>query len=1152
MDFRWCLCLLIVLFINYCGSIRHGQNLIWAQTPTKRFSVSRLVGIEGDPAEWVTTGTVKVHHISAPHSGWEFKALAYQYSTQTLYWSESMNKHIQGLVLNGTTDTNKMVSGVSPDVEGLAVDWISNNLYWTDSLFNWIKMAPLKSNVSSYKIIVQDGLDNPHGIAVHPHKGYLIWTDWGERPRIELADLLGQNRRILVDTDIYHPRGVVIDYKENRLFWVDSKKDTIESVAFNGMDRKTIVTQDGSNFYAIAQYDKYVFVTEQSKGHLKIFDKNTGNNYISYKLTYIPYAIIMYDEGSQVGDSSECDDFSCDQICVNDPIAGPSCLCGDGFSTTDDGKTCDAEMKFSMPSHVYAISDAICQYPANLAYISLTNVTLDNQCYLDDRRGYLALTFDARNHNLYFSANNTKTISRVRLELGSNATTIIGGTGVVRGLALDWIAGNLYWTDSTFKVIKVARKDGTFQKIVISTDLKSPLGIAVHPKRGQIYWTDTGSSPKVEKSFMDGSNRTLIMDSKNLGSPNHIFIDFVKDRLYWSDSVLNHVRCYDLITGRITVFFSLEKSKFYGISIFKDFLLWTDTDSMNGLHVARIDQKKKIRGIIHPADGIAADLITYDEQNQPLFNENTTDTSPCQFENNECQQLCLRGPNMTYYCECGLGYSLDDNMKTCSSTVIRNNFLIVTDAYQKQIYQIGTTNGVVHAIDMTIRHQPIAVDFDPIRLRVYWSDNTARIIKGANLDGKFPDLVAGLSEKSVADGLAVDFINRLLYYTDTGLDTINVISLDDYQQKVVLFSKDLDEPRAIVVLPNDGTMYWTDWGFNPKIETAEMDGTNRETFLLLEKDSWPNGLTVDRKEKVLYWADAKYNKIESVSINDQTTRRVILQQTENAHYFGLAIMGSYLYITDWKKTYISRISKDGGTLEQFGPKQFTRLYGIYGYNSSELVRGNSMCLNNNCEHLCLPKPNGYHACRCRTGFVLNNDLQTCTIESNTTSTPTTSFTPSSKSSTRKSSIINTSTLPSTTTTTTTTTTTFTPSTTYSKRIISTSTSFPKQVSTEVMPSITTVSGYNDGGGLPTGSIVAIVIFVIIALIIVIVIGVVAYRKYYSYNIPHGRLVEDTKVNHFYRITYPDNNKDELTIDSGIENPTFDCFNDEEERNKTTF
>lgn len=51
-------------------------------------------------------------------------------------------------------------------------------------------------------------------------------------------------------------------------------------------------------------------------------------------------------------------------------------------------------------------------------------------------------------------------------------------------------------------------------------------------------------------------------------------------------------------------------------------------------------------------------------------------------------------------------------------------------------------------------------------------------------------------------------------------------------------------------------MYWTDWGYNPRIERADMDGNNRR--VIIDKNlGWPNGIVVDKRSEKLIWADAK-------------------------------------------------------------------------------------------------------------------------------------------------------------------------------------------------------------------------------------------------------------------------------------------------------
>ena len=53
------------------------------------------------------------------------------------------------------------------------------------------------------------------------------------------------------------------------------------------------------------------------------------------------------------------------------------------------------------------------------------------------------------------------------------------------------------------------------------------------------------------------------------------------------------------------------------------------------------------------------------------------------------------------------------------------------------------------------------------------------------------------------DGVAVDWVGRNLYWTDTGTDRIEVSKLNGMSRKV-LISENLDEPRAITLDPTNG------------------------------------------------------------------------------------------------------------------------------------------------------------------------------------------------------------------------------------------------------------------------------------------------------------------------------------------------------------
>ena len=59
-----------------------------------------------------------------------------------------------------------MYQGTSDSVNGIAVDWMTGNVYWTDATYDWIVL--LSSDGTRFDIVIDDGLDRPGGIAVYP------------------------------------------------------------------------------------------------------------------------------------------------------------------------------------------------------------------------------------------------------------------------------------------------------------------------------------------------------------------------------------------------------------------------------------------------------------------------------------------------------------------------------------------------------------------------------------------------------------------------------------------------------------------------------------------------------------------------------------------------------------------------------------------------------------------------------------------------------------------------------------------------------------------------------------------------------------------------------------------------------------------------
>ena len=72
-------------------------------------------------------------------------------------------------------------------------------------------------------------------------------------------------------------------------------------------------------------------------------------------------------------------------------------------------------------------------------------------------------------------------------EIFLNATN---GLKFPEGIAIDWLARNVYWADSGTRTINVANLDTKGTKILLDEKLKNPRGIAVDPSSSRLFWTD--------------------------------------------------------------------------------------------------------------------------------------------------------------------------------------------------------------------------------------------------------------------------------------------------------------------------------------------------------------------------------------------------------------------------------------------------------------------------------------------------------------------------------------------------------------------------------------------------------------------------------------------------------------------------------------
>ena len=98
--------------------------------------------------------------------------------------------------------------------------------------------------------------------------------------------------------------------------------------------------------------------------------------------------------------------------------------------------------------------------------------------------------------------------------------------------------------------------------------------------------------------------------------------------------------------------------------------------------------------------------------------------------------------------------------------------------------------------------RPVAIAYDPLEDRVYWTDVTLKTISRAYSNGSSVEVIAKLNVQT-PDGLALDLVGRNIYWTDTGTNRIEVARLDGSSRRGLVTSN-LDEPRAVALHPSMG------------------------------------------------------------------------------------------------------------------------------------------------------------------------------------------------------------------------------------------------------------------------------------------------------------------------------------------------------------
>uniref|UniRef100_A0A0M3HPM8 Low-density lipoprotein receptor-related protein 6 n=1 Tax=Ascaris lumbricoides TaxID=6252 RepID=A0A0M3HPM8_ASCLU len=617
-----------------------------------------------------------------------------------------------------------------------------------------------------------------------------------------------------------------------------------------------------------------------------------------------------------------------------------------------------------------------------------------------------------------WSRSSSDSIRVVSLRDNSSPSSHIHRSGgivdeTVTSMALEWVTGKLYVGIEAASVHNAGRIEvcslevNTSCAIVLHSSFNNPgsrvdalHSIVLDPLDGYMYWLNRVHK-RIERAWMDGRHHDAYPfrdDTKDVVTTAALTLEQASRTLYYArtkispdDSQIWSCHLYDRESCRIV---ATKVNAFY-LDVFDNLLVWTSVTNQNsGITLCEKDDCAGTMRQIADSNGVEA-LRVLDLRSQPQ----RTSPNPCAVANGGCSHICVLIPGAPWRsCLCPIGVRLLEDRLTCAPN---GTPLCTINLRIDRVLLVATTSGLISISLETKDYTPLPlpyvstdtqdwkimhVDYDPIDKKVYVIDGESGVIRRCKFDGSEQEEIIkdGVTPKSEA--LAVDWLNRNIYWLDSNIAQIKIQSLiGDYRQTVI--SHGLGQPRGLAIDPVGGYIYFSDWHESMgRIERAWLDGTHRVILIVLEEDAWPNGIAIDPEQDRIYWTEGRRSLIKSAVLHDGSDVTVFSSSVN--HPYSLSKLGNTLYCNSLYGRKISaiRIPPQNETLfgERLAVISDSVIYGQMGIRAVSLnhvPHGHSACQINRggCSHICVKLPNGSRGCMCPVGYELRADNATCVM-----------------------------------------------------------------------------------------------------------------------------------------------------------------------------
>ncbi|CAH1985142.1 unnamed protein product [Acanthoscelides obtectus] len=535
--------------------------------------------------------------------------------------------------------------------EGIAVDWLGLNVYWTDPVMHRIEVARLVG--TSRRTLLWDEAFEPHGIVLDPAAGHMYWSEWGSTNSIKKAAMDGRNQIKLITT-VHPATSLALDYDRKRIYWSERYTAGIISADLNGNDQKFLIKENVFEPVGLTLYGDYIYWSDNKTGEIVRANKSDGSSFerIYNKLDGVTDLLVYHPHKQRQTNQCAISNGGCSHLCLALPTEGPE---------KGIGYTC------ACPTH-YSLQGNECMPPTNFMIYSLRNLVVrlvpdTSDCPeavipIQGLKAVKAIDFDPKSNFLYWIDGKSHLIKRSEASgsrseaIGHRSDNIVVASNPELSpfdLAVDAIGRLLFWTCASKDVINVTRLDNsnTFGSLERREDEKPRL-IAIHVTKRLLFYTDVGVTPQLVRMRLDGSHRIVITKADDIAA---IAVDIENDLIVWAQG---HSIFISNIDGENQhVLLNESNSKIIQLTVHKGWLYWIDKE----LH--QLQRLELLSGKSRSTLPIQASHIL------DLISVKTPINHSCNLPHQKkCSHFCiLNGTEPA--CACPNGKVLQEDRRTC-------------------------------------------------------------------------------------------------------------------------------------------------------------------------------------------------------------------------------------------------------------------------------------------------------------------------------------------------------------------------------------------------------------------------------------------------------------------------------------------------------